>query len=69
MSAALATDKLVAEAQRKRLENVRAALALKGFELVGPVEGPLIIRRWNLQRQVPNIGGAEGFALSVGARL
>jgi len=59
------SDELVA--RRKRHATLAAALARKGYEVHRLEDGPFVIRRWNLQREVASIDEVESFARAAGA--
>lgn len=66
---ALAAKQAEDQALRKRLDTLRAQLALRGFEVRQLASGAWLISRWNLTREVsgPGIDGLEAFARQVGA--
>lgn len=57
------------QARRKRLDTLRAQLALKGFEVRQLASGAWLVSKWSLTREVsgPGLDGLEGFARQVGA--
>ncbi|MFO1326069.1 MAG: hypothetical protein U1F56_01835 [Rubrivivax sp.] len=64
---ALAAPASVAEARRKRLDTLRAKLGLRDYELRQTETGALLVVRWALSRELPDIDAAETFAHQVGA--
>ena len=54
-------------AQRKRQANLQALLALKGHELRQQRDGSFLVSRWNLTRELRDLGAVESFARMVGA--
>lgn len=60
------TESALADARRKALANVQAAL--RGYECKPQPDGTLLIGRWGLfRRSVPNVDAAVTFAAQVGA--
>jgi hypothetical protein len=55
------------ERQAKRLGNIRASLALKGYAVV-PLAGGLVISRWGMCRIVGSVDDLVEFARQVGVR-
>lgn len=51
----------------KRLSTVRAALALKGYELRDMAGSGWLITRWNMARDARDLDAIEAFARQVGA--
>ncbi len=64
---ALAATTAETEAKRKRLDTLRAELALRGYELHNTAGATFIVRRWGLTKQLDDIGDVERFAHMVGA--
>lgn len=58
-----------ADQHRKAVDKLRAALALKGFEVRQLASGAWLVSKWNLTREVsgPGLDGLEAFAAQVGA--
>ena len=56
-----------AEARCKRLETLRARLALRGYELRELDRGALLVARWSMSRELASLDAAEAFAGQVGA--
>jgi len=50
----------------KRLANVTAQLAVKGFSLYPLTDETLLVTRWNMSRVLPSIEAAERFYRMVG---
>jgi prophage regulatory protein len=55
--------------RRKRFSTIAAALALKGYSLHQTTAGTFIVTKWNLARDLSNIGAVQAFAAAVGASL
>jgi hypothetical protein len=54
---------------REPFATVAAALALKGYVLHQTQAGTYIVTRWNLARDLANLGAVQAFASAVGASL
>jgi hypothetical protein len=53
---------------RKRLANLKAQLALKGFAVHEVISGGYFVSRWNLTKFCAALQDLESFAAQVGAR-
>jgi hypothetical protein len=54
---------------RKPFATVAAALALKGYTLHRTDAGTFIVSKWNLARNLSNLGAVQAFASAVGASI
>lgn len=53
---------------RKRIANLKAQLALKGFAVHEVISGGYFCSKWNLTKFCPALQDLEAFAAQVGAR-
>lgn len=53
--------------QAKRLSNLKALMALRGFQVHDTVTGGWLVARWNLSRYCATLDDLQAFAEQVGA--